>query len=201
MTAAWIGPAIVAAIISAAVTGMGWFVSERQTSRREALRRRERKADMQIALLAEIRASQHRSIDLSSHGAMVDRRMADDDAYLPFVPRQVEAVIYGAFLGDLHLLPSQVIDPVVIYYRQLAVTANLAEDLRSERYALLDRSRQRVLYNDFVSLTEQADALAADAEIALSRALNMTVVGSSALRSASGSAGAEGQDEASRSNS
>ena len=63
--AAWIGPAIVVAVISALVTAAGWLVAHRQTMRAEALRRRERVVDVQTALRAEIRSHPHqaRSID------------------------------------------------------------------------------------------------------------------------------------------
>lgn len=84
--AAWIGPAIVAAVISALVTGASWFVSERQAARREAKRRGERVRDMQTGLLAEIRASRHRVEDVGLYGALVDQQMAADETYLPFGP-------------------------------------------------------------------------------------------------------------------
>ena len=57
--ASWIGPAIVAAVISTLLTGIGWFVSERQAFRREARHRRERVGDMQAALLADMASGYH----------------------------------------------------------------------------------------------------------------------------------------------
>lgn len=199
MIAAWIGPAIVAAVISALVTGMGWFVSERQAVKREAGRRRERVIDMQTALLAEIRASRYRLENLSDHGAMIDQVMADQEGYSPFVPKQVSPALFTAIVAEIHILPTNVIDPIVVYYRQKAVIANLVDDIRSERYDRLDQQRKRLLYGDFVRLMQEADLLAVEAEDALHLSLNMTDAGSSGRKSDAARDGAVVQDEVSRS--
>lgn len=51
---AWIGPAIIAALVSASVSAMGWIVTFRATLRLEQLRRDEKVNDFQVALRAEI---------------------------------------------------------------------------------------------------------------------------------------------------
>lgn len=88
------------------------------------------------------------------------------------------------------------IDPVVIYYRQRAVLANLADDRRGERYP---RLRQRTLHRDFVALTEQADRFAGEAETEMSLSLNTRGAGSWVRISAEARDGVSARDEASRS--
>ncbi len=198
--ATWIGPAIVAAVISALVTGIGWFVSERQASRREAAQRRARTADMQTALLAEIRASRHRPSSLLDLRATIDRALDERPGQDLFVTRPTPPLILNAVLSDIHMLPEPVIDPVVLYYRQLSAIALLVDDLRSDRFYTLDDVKKATLYRDYVDLLIFADTLAAQAAEAIGRALNISAEGSSGLRSGAGRDGAAVPDEASRSN-
>ena len=50
----WIGPAIIAAIVSGIVSAAGWFVNSWQERRLEKGRREEKVHDYQVALRAEI---------------------------------------------------------------------------------------------------------------------------------------------------
>jgi len=100
---AWIGPAIIAAVISAIVTAFGWYVSHLSNRRLEVARRRERVSDVQIAIRAEIRS--HRvwlqSFD-SEHlsGDTAEKiRQAVDPPYTPFVPREIETFVFNAVVG------------------------------------------------------------------------------------------------------
>lgn len=174
MIAAWIGPAIVAAVISALVTGMGWFVSERQAVRREAGRRRERVVDMQTALLAEIRASRHRLGDLGELSAKLNARMSQQPDYTPFITRPVVPFVLNAVAGDVHILPNTVIDPVVLYYRQISAIALLVDDLRTDRFDALDPGQKREIYHDYLDLLLYADVLAIQAMEAIRRSLNIS---------------------------
>lgn len=171
--AAWIGPAIVAAVISALVTGIGWFVSERQAVRREAGRRRERVVDMQTALLAEIRAQAFRLDDLRSTSASLMEAMRADPTYTPFIPHEVESMIFRSLVGELHLLPTFVIDPVVLYYQQVAAVAGLVADMAGERYGALDWERKLTIYKDYTALLMYKAVLGRMAVEAIRRSLNI----------------------------
>lgn len=200
--ASWIGPAIIAAVISAAVTGFGWVISERQSVRRDAARRRERIADLQTALLAEIRADRNRIGDVRRSAADVYILLDDRPDFVPFVPRRAPTVVFDALLRDIHVLPNAVIDPVVIYHRQLATISLFIDDLRSDRFALLEPTRKRAIYRDYVELLLYADVLGQRAAIALATSLNMTDAGPSDHRSGEGRGGVseempwQGPDEA-----
>jgi hypothetical protein len=171
--AAWVGPAIVAAFISALVTAIGWYVGHRQDVRREAAKRIERIRDVQTAILAEIRANRHRlhAVDLEAHAALVAAKMNADPAFTPFVPREVPAFLIDALMGEIHILPTGIIDPVILYYRQALTLSQLADDLRSERFEKLETNRKVELYNDYIGLMVYARTLADRAIDALDSSL------------------------------
>lgn len=188
--ASWIGPAIIAAVISAVVTGFGWVISERQSIRRDAARRRERIADLQTALLAEIRADRNRIGNVERSAEDVYTTLDDRPDFVPFVPRRAPAVVFDALLREIHVLPNKVIDPVVIYHRQLATISLFVDDLRSDRFALLEPTRKRAMYQDYAELLIYANVLGQRAAIALAASLNMTDEGPSARRSGEARGGA-----------
>lgn len=200
--ASWIGPAIIAAVISAVVTGFGWVISERQSVRRDAARRRERIGDVQTALLAEIRAGRHRIGDLSEMARAVDHAFSERADYRPFVTRPVPTFVLDAILADIHLLPISVIDPVVLHYRQAAAVALFVDDLRSETFEKLDVTQKRAMYRDYVDLLIYSDVLAGRAIDTLGRSLNISDAGPSDRRSDEGRGGVseempwQGPDEA-----
>lgn len=184
MIAAWIGPAIVAAVISALVTGTGWLVSERQTLRREAQRRRERVVDMQTALLAEIRAGQLYIEGVREQASKIIRAFEDLEGYTPFVPRQIKPVVFEAAIREIHLLPTAIIDPVVLYYQQVAAVTALVEDMQTDRYGSLEAARKRAVYQDYAELMLHQAVLGREAIEALMRSLNIQVEAASDQKSA-----------------
>lgn len=188
--ASWIGPAIVAAIISALVTAAGWVISERQSIRREAARRRERLTDVQTAILAEIRSGRHRIGDLHIMAKEVDEAFAQRPDYRPFVTRPAPTFVLDAILVDIHLLPISVIDPVILYYRQSAAVAFFVEDLRSDTFEKLDVAQKRAMYRDYVDLLIYTDVLAARAIATLGQSLDISDADPSAHRSGAEPGGA-----------
>jgi hypothetical protein len=147
------------------VTAAGWYVGHRQDVRREAVKRLERIRDVQTAILAEIRANQYRlhGLDLEAHAARIAAKMSADPAFAPFVPREVPAFVIDALIGEIHILPTEIIDPVILYYRQILAISQLADDLRSERFDKLEASRKVELYNDYIELMIYARTLSNEA--------------------------------------
>ena len=172
---AWVGPAIIAAVISAIVTAAGWYASHFSNRRLEVARRRERMQDVQTALLAEIVANEHRlaTIDLRSHADYIAGRIAAEGAaFTPFVPREVLTFVMDAIASEIHILPNEVIGPVVLYYRQAMAIGLLADDLRSDRFIALDPDRKIEVYRDYIGLLQYAQSLADDAIEALEVSLD-----------------------------
>jgi hypothetical protein len=147
--------ALIAAVVSAAVTALGWFASHWSEQRLETQRRIEKIVDVQTALLAEIESNltRYEEIDLDKHTAdMVARitRKSGGKAFTPFVPRYATEIVFEAMLADIHILPTETIDDVVAYYKQEYKLRELVEDLRSDRYNELEQDRKARIYEDYV---------------------------------------------------
>ncbi|WP_237152491.1 hypothetical protein [Oryzibacter oryziterrae] len=170
---AWLGPAVIAALISGLVQIISWSAGERRDRRAESRRRAERMEDLQVALAAEIRAHLNyigtAPEQLAELKADTLRRMADDGAFTPFVPRMSDQVVFQNIVKDIHVLPVQAIDPVILYYKQIGAISAFVEDLRDDTFKTLDVARKSAMYADYIRLVEQANTFARDALVALER--------------------------------
>ena len=144
--------AIIATVVSAAVTALGWFASHWSTQRIETRRRTEKIIDVQWALLAEIESNLQRyaEIDLDEHLVDMERRIRGRGRFTPFVPRFAIEIVFDAFVSDIHILPTETIRDVVSYYEQEYKLRELVEDLRSDKVHALERDRKALLYSDYV---------------------------------------------------
>ena len=152
---AWLGPAVVAALISAMVTTVGWFVPYWRERRKDESRRTQRAADMRRALSAEIASHlvRYDESDFDRHFDSMRRAMDADPSFAPFVPKEsLNASVYHAMLADLTLLPEGAINPVVSYYAQLTAVERFSDDLRSPEYVRLAPDRRRLMYEHFFSM-------------------------------------------------
>ncbi|MDN2568112.1 hypothetical protein N1F89_17950 [Aquibium sp. A9E412] len=170
---AWIGPAIVAAVISSLISALGWFVNYHINIRLEGRRRREKIRDFQIGLRAEIRSEIH---DLESHDhdriyAQVEQRYRDVAGYSVTVPHMVRHVIFETVAGELQILPAAVIDPLIVYTRQRDTVERFVEDLRSEAFRAKQPEMQLQMYRDYLNLRQHLLVLAREAKRALDAAL------------------------------
>jgi hypothetical protein len=85
---AWIGPAIVAALIGCLTTMLGWSVSYRQLRNLETARRKEKIVDYQTALRAEIRSYRARfeHMDPIAYRNQIVALIDADPSYTLFLP-------------------------------------------------------------------------------------------------------------------
>jgi hypothetical protein len=171
---AWIGPAIIAAVISAIVTAIGWYAAHASSKRLDASRRRERIKDVQTALLAEIRSHQYRLILFETQALVKEAPATSEPAkpFSPFIPREGESFVFNAIVREIHILPTAVIDPVVLYYRQISALALFAEDLRSERFERLETERKIEMYRDYLAMGAFALELAQTAIRSLDQSIS-----------------------------
>lgn len=149
---AYLSPQSQQAVIAGMFLSFGWLVVAAQTRRRDARLRREREADIQRALLAEIRAhvvSLEQQTPSQSDAAMLIARIRSGD-FVPTLSQQANDRIFAAVIGELHILPAPVIDPIVLYYRLLSIMEALATDLR--RIARRDGERAAQMMGDYLSL-------------------------------------------------
>jgi hypothetical protein len=192
----WVESALIAVVISSLVTIAGWFVAHGSERRLEAARRQEKIQDFQTALLADIRSTGFRfsSVDYDRHVSEVIARIEqapDDHPYTPFVPREPGSLLWPSIAQEVHILPTEVIDRVVLFFSQLETIRNFVDDLRSEQFARLEKSRKAAMYRDYVRMCRVASQQATEAQAALRAGLGLAPLSSSGLApSAPGAASA-----------
>jgi hypothetical protein len=152
--AAWIGPAIVAALISGLISLIGLYLGGWISIRHERRRRTEKVRDFQIALRAEIRSELHNllSIDFDRHYEEIRSRYAAHAGYSVFPSYPARHVIFEALKDEIHLLPEEVIDEVILYSRQRYAIEKFVEDMRDMRFTQLGADRQLEMYRDFLGM-------------------------------------------------
>jgi hypothetical protein len=157
MFADWAGPAVTAAIVSSLFTAFGWLATYRGTRRLETLRRREKVIDTQAALVAEIRSNLLRfaGVDLDELRKTVldligtaPRR----SPFTPLVPQYAHAFIFETILGEIYVLPTEVIQDVVTYYKLEYKLSLFVQDLRHPDFAKLSPERKKLMYSDYVQM-------------------------------------------------
>lgn len=150
-----LSPQAQAALIAGLFLAAGWWVVAVQTSMRDRRQRRARVDDMQRALLAEVRAHVV-SLERQLQAGMLDdllERIEDGDAAL-ILPHGGNDRIFRAVLADIHLLPGPVIDPVVIYYRLIAVMDSMADSIRTTAQTKPGQATDMML--DYILLNEES---------------------------------------------
>jgi hypothetical protein len=181
----WIESAVIAVVISSLVTVAGWYIALNHERRREAERRQERIWDYQTALLSDIRSTsaQFAHVDIDRHLADVVsliQHAPDDRPYTPFVPRAPGSIMWNSIAQEVHILPNEVIDPVVLFFSQLETIRLFAEDLRTERFAQLEKHRKTAMYSDYIRMWKLASRQAEEAQEALRAALGLPSLNNSA---------------------
>lgn len=151
-----LNPTVAAALVAAAVAMLVRPVDDWLNRRRARALRAERISDVQRALLAEIRAHvvALESQRLDDRGTAALLAGLRESGRFPFIPTQANDRIFSAVLEEVHILPADVIDPVVTYYRQLSIMASFAEAM--QRQAEKDQPRAVEMFTDYLELTEAA---------------------------------------------
>jgi len=172
---AWIGSAVVAFVISSLVTILGWYATHRSERLLEVARRQERIQDIQTALLADIRSTSYRFevVDSDRHLDEVVALIEETPGYTPFVPREPGSLLWSSIAQEVHILPNEVIDPVILFFSQLETIRYFVEDLRSEQFSNLESARKAAMYRDYVRMVKFLVLLAEKAEGALARSLGV----------------------------
>lgn len=172
----WLGPAIVAALISGLISLIVVQLNFRAAVRAEKLRRVEKITDFQIALRAEIR-SELRNLERFDFALLlqeVEENYERQQNYSVVVPRVTKHPVFEAIVGEIHVLPEAVIDPVVLYARQRQAVESLAEDIRDPSFRSLAKDRQLAIYRDYLNMWETWRDFAREAEAALSGTSSIT---------------------------
>lgn len=145
--------ALVTALVGGGVVAVGWVITHLLSRSRDRALREERIADIQRALLAEIRAHVFALEEQQAARDMGTISTVSDQDYLPILPHDANDRMFRAIVEEVHQLPEWAIDPVVRYYRLLAVRAALAQDIRSN--AKEYPRRAALMFRDYLEITDE----------------------------------------------
>ncbi len=152
-----VAAALVTALVGGGVVAAGWFWTHALSRRRDRVLRVEQVSDIQRALLAEIRAHvaslEHQKAADNRAASMALRERLLGDQHVPILPHDANDRIFRAVVEQVHILPQHVIDPVVRYYRLIAVRVALAQDIRRSARAQPERAGE--MLDDYLSLTDE----------------------------------------------
>ncbi|MBV0892324.1 hypothetical protein KTN05_10725 [Paracoccus sp. Z118] len=157
------------AVIAGLFVALGWLVIAWQSRRRDAMLRAERVRDVQRALFAEIRAylAVLQRDDVGHYGAMISERILSEPGYFPVIPTERNDAIFRAIVGDIHVLPRDTVDPVVLYYSQLNAIVAMIDDLRALDVQKIGPERAAAMYRDYISMKVEAAEMAQTALVSI----------------------------------
>lgn len=152
----YLSPPAQQAVIAGLFLAVGWLVVAAQNRRRDAKLRAERVSDLQRALLAEIRAHvvalENQRLDLREANGVI--RRIREQGFIQMLPDNSNDRIFSAIIAEVHILPALVIDPVVTYYRQIALMRSFEAQL--PELAARNGERAADMFADYLELSEVA---------------------------------------------
>lgn len=80
--------------------------------------------------------------NLAEFGERMVQRMRANPRFLPFIPQEKSDTLFQSIAADIHVLPEDCVDPVVVCRRQLIAIAALIADMRSADCAALPFDRR-----------------------------------------------------------
>lgn len=165
----YLSPQAQQAVVAGLFVAVGWWVVHWQNRRRDAANRAERVRDVQRALFAEIRAyvSALRRQDFETYGAEVARRIETESGYFPTIPTEANDAIFRAIIGEIHVLPRDTIDPLVVYYSQLSAIGAAISDLRALDPGTVQPERAAAMYRNYLASKRDAVLLGEKALLAI----------------------------------
>ena len=154
----YLSPQAQQAVVAGLFLAVGWWVVAFQNRRRDATLRAERVRDVQRAIFAEIRAylAVLRRDDVGEYGARIKDRIMTEAGFFPVIPTEHNDAVFRAIIGDIHVLPRDTVDPVVLYYSQLNAISAMINDLRELDVAKIGAERAAGMYHDYISMKIEA---------------------------------------------
>ncbi|MBB1248516.1 hypothetical protein [Rhizobium sp. G21] len=176
---AWVGPAIVAAAISSVIGVLSLYLNAWLTLRLDRTRRLEKVRDVQIALLAEIRADIHnlKFFDLDENLAMVRESYETIPGYSARPSQPPPILMEEMIKAEVQILPSWVIDGVFLYLRQKKTIEVFVQDMRGDGFVARSKETQLLMYADYIDMKKTELKFARNARDTLEASLEVGAVG------------------------
>ena len=164
-----LAPQPLAATIAGGFLALGWVFTHWLTIRRDRAQRAERVRDVQGALYAEIRVYTDtlESQVLPLYGAQVQGQILQQPGFFPVIPTESNDRIFAAIVEEIHVLPFDVVGPVVRYYYQLSVIAAMVADLRALDVERIGAERAARMYRHYIEMKIEAIELGNEAKLFL----------------------------------
>ncbi|MEM8751526.1 MAG: hypothetical protein AAGF90_00980 [Pseudomonadota bacterium] len=173
-----LAPQVMQAAVAGGFIAIGWIVAFITGEYRRQRERDETRAELQMALRAEIGdyVVRYSYDELQAESERIAAKIlagGDDEAtaFRVFVPKPSSTTIFDAFSDRINHLGEDVTAPVIWFYAQMSDLQAFAEDLRSEGYSKLEASRRAEAYIHYVQMMAEAKARGEDAIASLDRAL------------------------------
>lgn len=165
----FLAPQAQSAVIAGTFLAAGWWVVAWQNRKRDTKLRAERVRDVQRALFAEIRAylAVLQRDHIAEYGEEIAKRIETERNYFPVIPTEHNDAIFRAILGEMHILPRDTVDPIVLYYSQLNAIGAMIADLRALDPAKIGPRRAAAMYRDYISMKLGAIELGESAQLAI----------------------------------
>ena len=80
-------------------------------------------------------------------------------SYTPFTPKRVSTLVFDALISEIYVLPTSVVDDVVLYYASEHMISRLIEDMRDATFSTMGQSRKVAIYSDYIRLIKVTNAL------------------------------------------
>ena len=153
------------AVLIASSAFFGYFYNSLLSELNASALRKRKVEDICAALAAEIEneTSEGDAIRWDDWIAQIKAEFEADPAYLPLTPVRVRDTVFRTVLGQIELLEPPQIQRVVYYYTLASDLKELAEFMRSDRYASRPPKQRMSMHLALIKLEERLRIVGSDA--------------------------------------
>lgn len=150
-------------LITGGIAIYTWSRNQRKERQNREDLRQERRADLLRALWSDIVPvwqGLYLQGSLEARLTAVETRFAEaertDEDFSPFVTKVAGTLFLDSLTNDLVLLDTHEIGPIVEFYHQIKTLNQMAEDMRTDRFAGLSLERKKAILLDLIRMDYRA---------------------------------------------
>jgi hypothetical protein len=99
-------------------------------------------------------------------------RYARDPNYSIIVPHTARNLVFESLLGELQIVPGEIIEPLIHYEKMREIIERFVADLRGELFRHSPADRQLLMYSNYLRMLDRREQLAHNAISALEISLS-----------------------------